>query len=399
MKFSSKIEKCGLSPIRKFYPYQVACKAKGTKIYHLNIGQPDIKTPESYFETVRNFNAPVLEYAPSPGMPECIKKVEDYYKNIGMDINPGDVVITAGGSEAITFTMMCILDDGDEILIPEPFYPNYKTFIYNTGATIVPIPTTAEEGYHFAEREKIEKLITPKTRAIMFTNPGNPTGTVLTAEERQLMADIAKEHDLWIIADEVYREFTYNGEALATMGTYEEVKDNVIIIDSVSKRFSACGARIGAVICRNKQFQAEFMKLCQARLSVPTLDQLAAASLYDVDPSYFKEVNDEYKKRRDTVYAALKKIPGLVCSEPQGAFYMMVKMPVDDAEKLLIFLLEEFEDNGETVMFAPGGGFYQTEGKGINEMRIAYILNCQDLERAIELLGKGIAAYNAKYGK
>ena len=393
------MQRCGLSPMRKFNPFADEANARGIKIYHLNIGQPDVKTPEVFYEALKKFSDPVLAYAPSGGIGVFVKAVQSYFANIGVQLSAGDILPTTGGSEALQLIMATILEDGSEIVIPEPFYPNYKTFIYNTGATIVPIPTTAEEGYHFAEREKIEKLITPKTRAIMFTNPGNPTGTVLTAEERQLMADIAKEHDLWIIADEVYREFTYNGEALATMGTYEEVKDNVIIIDSVSKRFSACGARIGAVICRNKQFQAEFMKLCQARLSVPTLDQLAAASLYDVDPSYFKEVNDEYKKRRDTVYAALKKIPGLVCSEPQGAFYMMVKMPVDDAEKLLIFLLEEFEDNGETVMFAPGGGFYQTEGKGINEMRIAYILNCQDLERAIELLGKGIAAYNAKYGK
>ena len=396
MKFSSKIQKCGLSPIRKFYPYQVEAQKRGMKIYHLNIGQPDIKTPESYFETVRNFSAPVLEYAPSPGMPVTIKKVEDYYKNLGMDIQPGDVVITAGGSEAITFTMECILDNGDEIIIPEPFYPNYKTFIYNTGADIVPIKTSAEEGYRFATREKIEAAITPNTKAIMFTNPGNPTGVVLTPEERRLVADIAKEHDLWIIADEVYREFTYNGEPRATMGSFEDILDRLIIIDSVSKRFSACGARVGAVICKNKDFQAEFMKLCQARLSVPTLDQLASASLYDVDPQYLKDVNVEYKRRRDTVKEELSKIPGLVFSEPEGAFYVMVKMPVDDAEKFLIWLLTEFNDNNETVMYAPAGGFYKTPGAGINEMRIAYILNCDDLRRAIQLLGKGIEQYNAR---
>ena len=396
MKFSSKIRRCGLSPIRKFYPYQVECQKKGIKIYHLNIGQPDIKTPESYFETVRNFSAPVLEYAPSPGIPVTIKKVEDYYRSIGMQIDPGDVVITAGGSEAITFAMECILDDGDEILIPEPFYPNYKTFIYNTGADIVAIPTTAEEGYHYADRDRLEAAVTPNTRAIMFTNPGNPTGVVLTAEERRLIADFAKEHDLWIIADEVYREFTYNGEPLATMGTMEDIWDRLIIIDSVSKRFSACGARVGSVVCKNKEFQAEFMKLLQARLSVPTLDQLASASLYDVDPQYFKDVNAEYKKRRDTVYSELMKIPGIVCKEPQGAFYMMVKMPVDDAEKFLIWLLTEFNDNNETVMYAPAGGFYKTPGAGIDEMRIAYILNCDDLKRAIQLLGMGIAKYNAR---
>ena len=396
MRFSSKIQKCGLSPIRKFYPYQVECQKKGIKIYHLNIGQPDIKTPESYFETVRNFSAPVLEYAPSPGMPEAIAKVEGYYRSIGMQIDPGDVVITAGGSEAITFTMEVILDSGDEILIPEPFYPNYKTFIYTTGADIVAIPTTAEEGYHYADLERLEAKITPNTRAIMFTNPGNPTGVVLTAEERRLIADFAKKHDLWIVADEVYREFTYNGEALATMGTMEDIWDRLIIIDSVSKRFSACGARVGTVVCKNKEFQAEFMKLCQARLSVPTIDQLASAALYDVDPQYFRDVNAEYKKRRDTVFAELQKIPGLVCKEPQGAFYVMVKLPVDDAEKFLVWLLTEFNDNNETVMYAPANGFYKTPGAGVNEIRIAYILNCDDLKRSIQLLGKGIAQYNAR---
>lgn len=395
MKFSSKIKQCALSPIRKFYPYQVACQNRGMKIYRLNIGQPDIKTPEQFFEAVRNFKQPVLSYAPSPGMPETIKKVEEYYRNIGVEIESGDVTITTGGSEAITFSLACILDDGDEILIPEPFYPNYRTFTYTTGAKIVPIPTKAEEGYHYADREKIEKLITPNTRAIMFTNPGNPTGNVLTADERRLMADIAKDHDLWLIADEVYREFTYEGEPLATMGTFSDIWDRLIIIDSVSKRFSACGARIGAVICKNKEFQGELMKLCQARLSVPTIDQLASAALYDVEPSYFEEVNKEYKKRRDTLYAELKKIPGIVCANPQGAFYMMVKLPVDSAEDFLIWLLTEFDDNGETVMFAPGAGFYQTEGAGVDEVRIAYVLKSEELVRAIELLGKAIEQYNA----
>ena len=395
MKFSNKIKRCGLSPIRKFYPYQVACQNRGMKIYRLNIGQPDIKTPEQFFEAVRNFKQPVLSYAPSPGMPETIEKIEEYYRNIGVEIESGDVTITTGGSEAITFSLACILDDGDEILIPEPFYPNYKTFTYTTGAKIVPIPTTPEEGYHYANREKIEKLITSNTRAIMFTNPGNPTGTVLTADERRLLADIAKEHDLWLVADEVYREFTYDGEPLATMATFSDIWDRLIVIDSVSKRFSACGARIGAIVCKNKEFQGELMKLCQARLSVPTIDQLASAALYDVEPSYFEEVNKEYKKRRDTLYAELKKIPGIVCAKPQGAFYMMVKLPVDSAEDFLIWLLTEFDDNGETVMFAPGGGFYQTEGAGVNEVRIAYVLKSEEMVRAIELLGKAIEQYNA----
>ena len=394
MKFSSKIEKCNLSPIRKFYPYQVECKKQGKKIYPLNIGQPDIKTPEAYFEAIKNFSAPVLEYAPSPGIPEMIEAVKNYYHGIGIDYETSDIFITTGGSEALQIALNCILDDGDEIIIPEPFYPNYNTFVKTTGGTIRPLTTTPEEGYHYADREKIEALINENTRAIMFTNPGNPTGVVLTPEELKLMVDIAVEHDLFIIGDDVYREFVYGGEPLMSLGQYPEANDNVIIIDSVSKRFSACGARIGTVITRNKELQAHMMKICQARLSVATLDQVASAALYSVDPSYFDEVRAEYKERRDTLYNKLMEIPGVVCKEPKGAFYVMAKLPVDDTEKFLVWLLTEFEDNNETVMYAPGGGFYATEGKGTDEVRFAYILKKEDLARAMDLLAMGIKKYN-----
>ena len=394
MKFSSKIEKCNLSPIRKFYPYQVECKKQGKKIYPLNIGQPDIKTPEAYFEAIKNFSAPVLEYAPSPGIPEMIEAVKNYYHGIGIDYETSDILITTAGSESLQIALNCILDDGDEIIIPEPFYPNYNTFVKTTGATIRPLTTTPEEGYHYADREKIEALINEKTRAIMFTNPGNPTGVVLTPEELKLMVDIAVEHDLFIIGDEVYREFVYGGEPLMSLGQYPEANDNVIIIDSVSKRFSACGARIGTVITRNKELQGHMMKIAQARLSVATLDQVASAALYSVDPSYFDEVRAEYKERRDTLYRKLMEIPGVVCKEPKGAFYVMAKLPVDDTEKFLVWLLTEFEDNKETVMYAPGGGFYATEGKGKDEVRFAYILKKEDLARAMDLLAMGIKKYN-----
>ncbi|MBO4992340.1 MAG: pyridoxal phosphate-dependent aminotransferase [Firmicutes bacterium] len=394
MKFSSKIAQCNLSPIRKFYPYQVECKKKGKKIYPLNIGQPDIKTPEAYFEAVKNFNAPVLEYAPSPGIPEMVEAVRGYYHNIGIDYETSDIFITTGGSEALQIALNCILDDGDEIIIPEPFYPNYNTFVKVTGASIRPLTTTPEEGYHYADREKIESLINEHTRAIMFTNPGNPTGVVLTPEELQLMVDIAVEHDLFLIGDEVYREFVYGGEPLMSLGQYPKANDNVIIIDSVSKRFSACGARIGTVITRNKELQGHMMKICQARLSVATLDQIASAALYSVPADYFDAVRAEYKERRDTLYRKLMEIPGVVCKEPKGAFYVMAKLPVDDTEKFLIWLLTEFEDNGETVMYAPGGGFYATAGKGKDEVRFAYILKKEDLERAMDLLAMGIKKYN-----
>ena len=394
MKFSTKVEKCGLSPMRKFHPYAVAAQEKGKKIYHLNIGQPDIETPKAYFDAVKHFGQPVLEYAPSPGMPVLIEAIRSYYAKLDMHFAPADILITNGGSEALQIAMNCILDDGDEILIPEPFYPNYNTMVCTCGAAIHPIPTKPEEGYHYADRQKIEAEINEHTRAIMCTNPGNPTGTVLTPEEMRMMVDIAKEHGLFIIGDEAYREFVYAGEPLQSLGEFEDAAENVIVIDTVSKRFSACGARIGCLISRNKELMAHAMKYAQCRLCVPTIDQVASAALYDVGPEYFAAVRDEYKRRRDTVMRKLKEIPGVVCECPKGAFYAMAALPVDDAEKFQIWLLEHFDDHGDTVMFAPGGGFYATPGKGINEIRIAYVLKQADLERAMDLLALGIQAYN-----
>ena len=394
MKFSTKVEKCGLSPMRKFHPYAVAAQAAGKKIYHLNIGQPDIETPKAYFDAVKNFDQPVLEYAPSPGVPELIEAIRGYYAKLNMHFAPEDILITNGGSEALQIAMNCILDDGDEILIPEPFYPNYNTMVCTCGASIHPIPTKPEEGYHYADRKKIEAEINEHTRAIMCTNPGNPTGTVLTPEEMRMMVDIAKEHGLFIIGDEAYREFVYAGEPLQSLGEFEDAAENVIVIDTVSKRFSACGARIGCLISRNKELMAHAMKYAQCRLCVPTIDQVASAALYDVGPAYFSAVRDEYKRRRDTVMRKLQEIPGVVCECPKGAFYAMAALPVDDAEKFQIWLLEHFDDHGDTVMFAPGGGFYATPGKGVNEIRIAYVLKQADLERAMDLLALGIQAYN-----
>ena len=396
MKFSSKVKKCGLSPMRKFHPYAVAAEAKGRKIYHLNIGQPDVETPPQFFEAVRNFQAPVLEYAPSPGVPELIDAIQSYYDKLNMHFEKDEILITTGGSEALSIVFQCILDDGDEVLIPEPFYPNYSTMVYTTGASIHPIPTSPEEGYRYADRAKIEAQINEHTRAIVCTNPGNPTGVVHTPEEQRLMCDIAKEHNLFLIGDEAYREFVYAGEPLQSFGEYADAAENIIVIDTVSKRFSACGARVGCILSRNHELLGEAMKYCQARLSVATLDQVASAALYQVGPEYFAAVREEYKRRRDTVVAKLAQIPGVICECPKGAFYLMAALPVDDADKFQQWLLEEFEDNGDTVMFAPGEPFYATPGKGKNEVRIAYVLKQADLERAMDLLAKGIAAYNKR---
>lgn len=393
MKFSSKIRSCEESPMRKFHHAAVAAERAGKKIYHLNIGQPDVITPPQFFHELHTFNEPVLEYAPSPGEPELIHAIIAYYDRLGMVFSDEDVLITTGGSEALSITLQCILDEGDEIIIPEPYYPNYHTMVRLCGAEIHPIPTSPENGYRYAVRERIEAAITPHTRAIMCTNPGNPTGYVLTKAEMRLMADIAKEHDLFIIGDEAYREFIYDGGKMQSLGEFEDAAENVIIIDTVSKRFSACGARIGCIISKNREFIRHALKLCQSRLSVATVDQRAAAALYDVGPEYFARVRKEYQRRRDTVVKALSKIPGVVCSCPKGAFYLMAALPVHDADRFQQWLLEEFDDRGDTVMFAPGEAFYATPGKGKSEIRIAYVLQQKELERAMELLALGIERY------
>ena len=396
MKFSTKIQRCELSPMRKFLPYELAAEAKGRKIYHLNIGQPDIETPKVFFDTVRNFQNPVLAYAAAPGVAAFLTAVQAYYRRLGVELDQADIYATAGGSEALQMVLTCILDQGDEILIPEPFYPNYNTFVSVTGGVIRPIPTTPEEGYRYADRERIEPLINEHTRAILITNPGNPTGVVLSQEEMRLMVDIAREHDLFLISDEVYREFVYGGEALSSALQFADAAENVAVVDSISKRFSACGARVGLLISKNQELMAQALKLCQGRLCATTLDQMGAAALYQLDPDYFTAIRDEYHKRRDTCMEGLSKIPGVVCECPKGAFYIMAKLPVDDTDKFQTWLLEEFQDNGETIMFAPGEGFYGTPGKGRDEVRLAYILKQEDLRRAMEVLARGIEAYNAR---
>ena len=380
--------------MRKFHPLAVQAQKEGKRICHLNIGQPDLKTPQAFYEAVRNFDDSTLAYEASPGMPVLIEAVREYYRKLDVELEPRDVLITTGGSEALLLTFLSILDPYTEVIIPEPYYPNYTTFVHAAGGRIRALPTTAEEGYRYAIRERIESLITKNTRAIMITNPGNPTGVVLSEEEMRMVADIARERDLFLICDEVYREFCYDDKfGIPCMARYRDIDDNLIIIDSVSKRFSACGARVGCVVTRNKELQQALLKFCQSRLAVATIDQLGAAALYSVSQEFFRESKEEYRQRRDLVVSYLRQIPGVRVEEPMGAFYLMASLPVDDADRFQQWLLTSFEDNHETVMFAPGAPFYETPGKGINEVRIAYVRSQPELKRAMELLALGIARY------
>lgn len=392
MNISNRIQSVPPSTIMELLTVAAKVKEQGKKVYHLNIGQPDIITPEGFLKSIREYKGKVLEYALSEGLPELIEAIKKYYKNYNMNFEKDEILITNGGSEALLFTMLTICDEGDNVLVPEPFYSNYFNFSKSVGVDINPITTLAEDGFHLPSKDEIVSKINDKTRAILFSNPGNPTGVVYTKEELEMIADIAIEHNLWIIADEVYREFVYEGE-YASVGTIDRAKDRVIIVDSVSKRYSACGARIGSLASKNKSFMKEILKLCQARLSVPTLEQVGAIELYKTDNSYLKEINEEYKQRRDVLYNELIKVPGVICKKPIGAFYIVAKLPLKDAGDFTKWLLMDFEINGETVMPCPAEGFYRTPGLGVDEIRLAYILNTENLAKAASLLKKGLEAY------
>ena len=393
MHFSDRIKAMQSSPIRRLLPYSDEAKAKGKKVYHLNIGQPDIITPPAFLDAIRNCNQEVIAYATSQGDNALRDAMSHYYQEWGIDLLRDDILVTNGGSEAIWFTVMTICDPGDNILVPEPYYANYNAFSQAVNVGITPIPTKAEDGFHLPPASEILKLITPKTRAILVSNPGNPTGAIYTEAEVNMLADIAQKHDLYIISDEVYREFVYDGLKFTSFGHIKHIAEKVVIIDSVSKRYSACGARIGCIAIKNKEFIAQVLKLCQGRLCVPTLEQIGAAALYSTPKSYFNQVNKEYQERRDTLDKALKSMRGIVCDQPKGAFYSMVKMPVDDAEKFIIWMLGNYDIDGETMMGAPGSGFYSTPGKGNDEMRIAYVLKNEDLAKAMDILKGALEAY------
>ena len=393
MKYSQRVNSMQSSPIRKLAPFEESAKKRGIKVYHLNIGQPDIKTPEEFFKAVKNFDKKVLEYCPSNGTEDLINSMQKYYSTYKIKLSKDELLVTNGGSEALLFALMAVCDPDDNVLVPEPFYTNYFGFGQSVNVKINPITTKAENGFHLPSKEDIISKINPKTKAIMISNPSNPTGTVYSYNEIRMLSEIALEYNLWIISDEVYREFVYDNQEYTSFGNIPEIEDRVIIIDSISKRYSACGARIGSIASKNKGLIAQILKLCQGRLCVSTLDQVGAAKLYETPISYFKEIIEEYEKRRNVLYDELMKVDGVVCEKPSGAFYILAKLPVDDAEDFAIWMLKEFNKNKETVMVCPAQGFYSSEKLGKNEIRLAYILNEKDLTTAAKLLKEGLKEY------
>ena len=381
------------SPIRKLVPYAERAKKKGVRVFHLNIGQPDIETPPSAMDAVRNSDIKVLAYSKSEGDFELRNKISDYYSKINIHIDESQVIVTSGASEALLFTIGSIMDPDDEVIIPEPFYANYNGFSAANGVNIVPIFSSIENNFELPKIQEFERLITPKTKAILICNPNNPTGYVYSHNEIKTLVDIVKKHNLFLIADEVYREFTYDNTSHTSILKFNEINENAIIIDSVSKRYSMCGARIGCIISKNKEFISTAMKFAQARLSPPTLAQIASVAAMDTGNDYFDSVIDEYNNRRKTLIEGLSEIPGVIVSEPKGAFYCVVQLPVNNSEDFAKWLLEDYSLNNETIMVAPASGFYSTAGKGDNQVRIAYVLNQNDLKSCINILKNGLTEY------
>jgi aspartate aminotransferase len=381
------------SPIRKLVPYAEDAKKRGVKVFHLNIGQPDIKTPQVALDAVKNNTITTLAYARSEGSEEYRNKLVSYYKKHNVNVTADNIVITTGGSEALIFTIGSITDPGDEIIIPEPFYANYNGFSTASGVTVVPVISKIENNFALPKIEEFEKLITKKTKAILICNPGNPTGYLYSKEEIQKLKEIVLKHDLYLIADEVYREFTYDGLTHTSVLSLEGLDENAIIIDSVSKRYSMCGARIGCIVSKNKDFIKTAIKFAQARLSPPTYALIASEAALETPQQYFDDVKEEYVDRRNTLIAELGKIEGVKVANPKGAFYCVAELPIKDADHFAKWLLEDFNVNNETVMVAPASGFYSTEGEGKNQIRMAYVLNKADLIRSVEILGEALKVY------
>lgn len=394
-QIASHAKELPASPIRKLMPFADAAKAAGKHVFHLNIGQPDIATPPAYFDAVRNADIEVLAYSPSAGTASLRQKIVDYYGRVGPKISLDNVIVTTGASEALQFVFNAILDPGDEVIVMEPFYANYLSFCLQNLGSIVPVTTTVDDDFALPSVEAFEEKITSKTRAIMICNPSNPTGVCYDSSTLDQLEQIAKKNNLFLITDEVYREFVYGQSKPPSALTLDGMDEHVIVIDSVSKRFSACGARIGCLVTRNTEVYEATMKMAQARLSPPTFGQLGAAAVYDMPQSYYDGVVKEYSARRDLLKASLDQIEGVTCPDINGAFYAMVRLPVVDSEDFCRWMLESFDLEGNTVMMAPGAGFYATEGLGRNEVRIAYVLNEADLGKAMDCLREGLKAYNA----
>ncbi len=396
MKLSKRAEKVQASPIRKLMPFANNAKKRGTHVYHLNIGQPDIETPKEMLSVYKDFEEKVLAYGPSQGLELYRNNLVKYYQKHQIEIKTDDIIVTTAGSEAIVFALLTACDEGDEVIIPEPFYTNYNGFATMTGVKIVPLTTYAENGFALPSSEQISKLITPRTRAIMLCNPGNPTGAVYPKSEIERICEIAIANSLFVVSDEVYREFVYDGMIHTSILDVAGMEDLAVMVDSISKRYSACGARIGCLISRNKTFISAAIKFAQARLCPPTIDQLAANAAIDIEEKYFKTIIAEYDKRRNIVFEELQKVDGIICIKPTGAFYIIAKLPIKNADDFAKWMLEEYSLNGETVMFAPAAGFYATPNLGKNEVRFAYILNENDLRKAMHIFREGLKTYQNK---
>jgi aspartate aminotransferase len=381
------------SPIRKLVPFSEEAKKRGTKVYHLNIGQPDIETPENVMNKIRNIDLKVLEYSHSAGMISYRKKQVEYYKKFGIEVTTEEMIVTTGGSEAILFAMNSCLDPGEEIIIPEPFYANYNGFALTSGVVIRPIDSIIENGFALPPIKAFEDAITPRTKAIMICNPNNPTGYLYSKEELESLRDIVLKHDLFLFSDEVYREFTYDGRQHHSVMSLKGIDKNVILLDSISKRYSACGARIGVLISKNKEVIRTAMKFAQARLSPPTFGQIAGEEAINTPESYFKKVLEEYQNRRNIVVESINNMAGCFCPKPTGAFYAVARLPIDDSDKFCQWLLEDFSFEGQTVMLAPATGFYSTKGRGLDEVRISYVLNVNDLKSAMKCLEEALKVY------
>lgn len=385
------------SPIRKLVPLANAAKARGVKVFHLNIGQPDIHTPEVALDALRNINLKILEYSPSEGNESLRVEMAKYYSGFNINVLPNEIIVTTGGSEAVSMAFLACFNPGDEIIIPEPAYANYKSFALAAGVVVKPLVCSINQGFALPPIEDLEKLITPKTRGILVCNPNNPTGYIYTQEEMEKIRDLVKKYDLYLFADEVYREFCYSGQPHVSAFHLQGIEENVVLIDSVSKRYSECGIRIGALVAKNRKILDAVMKLCQARLSPPLLGQIVAETSYRATPQkYMQEVFDEYISRRNCLINALNAIDGVYSPMPQGAFYTVARLPIDNADKFCAWLLSDFQYNGKTVMLAPASGFYSNEGDGVDEVRIAYVLEKQELIEAVEILKKALEIYTGK---